>query len=640
MTGDSQFGFRLGEWLVYPHRNLLVGHAGEVHIEPKVMQVLESLAASAGDVVERERLLEDLWGGRAMSDEPLTRCIATLRRVLDDSAKDPRYIQTIPKRGYRIVCSVEPLERENDHAPAPPAGAVRRRFAYAAAITLVVIAAAYLADRFAATGGTDRHQAFVENSDSPPPPERSIAVLPFANLSPEPDNEYLSDGLAAELLNLLTEIPDLKVAARTSAFAFKGRDVDVTEIARQLRVAYILSGSVRQSRNRLRIAAQLVEASSGYHTWSNTWEREPGDIFEIQDEIAVAVVDSLRLRLLGEVPTVPRADPEAYALYLKSEHAANEKREPVIGEEESDRFDEVISLLMHAIAIDPDYAPAWALLAGIQLNQAEWAKSDRAAAYGRARASAERAFSLDRGETRAFNVLGGIDDLWTWDSGSAAKWFERSLRASPRSAGALTNISVLFGKVGLDGHPFVRAAYDLDPLHLGRSLNLALSYKTSGNDRSARQQLEIVRQTAPDAIRLRAFEALFAYLDGDFEAAERFAGEVNPPLRACALHGLGRVDDARAVLEEIRHTDTPHAWHVATVYACWNDIDNAFDWLERSYREHDPALRHLRHPMLENLRSDPRWEDLARRVGVSDADAASVRLILGDIDLDLDRDAR
>lgn len=633
MKGDTQTGFRLGEWRAYPRRNLLVGPSGKVHIEPKVMQVLERLAGSAGDVVEREQLLEDLWGGRAMSDEPLTRCIATLRRVLDDSAKDPRYIQTIPKRGYRLVCAVEPLKHRNGDAPARPGRTIRRRFFYAA-IGLVLVAVAYLAARPLPDDATELQQAAVEESTAPQPPEHSIAVLPFANLSPDPGNEYLSDGLAAELLNLLTEIPDLKVAARTSAFAFKGRDVDVTEIARQLRVAYILSGSVRQSGERLRISAQLIEASSGYHAWADTWERRPADIFDIQDEIAVAVVDSLRLSLLGEVPTIQRADPEAYALYLKGEHVANEKREPVLGEEEPDRFDQAISLLTHAIAIDPDYAPAWGLLAIMQVSLAEWAKTDRAAAYARARASAERAFSLDPNETRALNALGAIDDLWTWDSASAARWYRKSLQVNPRSPGALNNISVLFNKVGLDGHPFVRAAHDLDPLHLGRSLNLALSYKTSGRDRAARQQLEIVRQTGPNTVRLRAFEALFAYLDGDLEAAERFADGVNPQIRACVLHGLGRFEDARAVLEEIRSLNTPHAWPVANVYACWNDIDSAFDWLERAYQEHDPFLRHLRHPMLENLRADPRWEDLARRVGVSDADAEKVQRVLGDIDLD------
>jgi hypothetical protein len=191
-------------------------------------------------------------------------------------------------------------------------------------------------------------------------------------------------------------------------------------------------------------------------------------------------------------------------------------------------------------------------------------------------------------------------------------------------------------KVGLDGHPFIRAAHELDPLHLGRSLNLALSYKTSGRDRAASRQLEMVRQMAPDTVRLRAFEAMFAYLDGDFDTAERSADGINPPLRACALHGLGRFEDAQAVLEEVRRLDRPHAWEVANIHACWNDIDSAFEWLERAYQEHDPALRHLRHPMLANLRSDPRWEDLARRVGVSDADAASVRQILGSIDFDDD----
>jgi TolB-like protein/DNA-binding winged helix-turn-helix (wHTH) protein len=634
MKSNIQIGFRLGDWRAYPLRNVLVGPRGEVHVEPKAMQVLERLADNAGEVVERDRLLEELWGGRAMSDEPLTRCIAHLRRVLDDSARDPRYIQTIPKRGYRIVCSVEPLEQATDEEEPPSSGRpTSRRAFHAAVIALALVATAYLGYSFLADEGAEPPKLTAEGPLPSQPPEHSIAVLPFANLSPDAENEYLSDGLAAELLNLLTRIPDLKVAARTSAFAFKGRDIDATEIARQLRVAYILSGSVRQSGDRLRISTQLIDARDGYHVWSDTWERQLTDIFEIQDEIAVAVADALRLNLLGDVPTTTRADPEAYALFLKSEQIANERREPAIGEEEPDRYNRAISLLTHALAIDADYAPAWGLLAEMQLSLADWAKTDRAEAYARTRASAERAFSLDPNETRALNVLGGIDDLWNWDSESAARWFKKSLQVNPRSPQVLNHIYLLFEKVGLEGHPFLRAAYELDPLHLQRSLNLALSYKTSGRDHEARQQLEMVRQTGPNAVRLRAFEALFAYLDGDFEAAERFADGVNPPIRACALHGLGRLEDARAVLEEIRSLNTPRAYDVATVYACWNDTDNAFAWLERANEEHDPFLRRLRHPLLKNLRDDPRWEGLARSVGVSDEDARKVRRILGDINL-------
>lgn len=633
MKGDIQIGFRLGDWRAYPLRNLLVGSAGEIHIEPKVMQVLEYLANNAGEVVEREQLLEDLWNGRAMSDEPLTRCIATLRRVLDDSAKEPRYIQTIPKRGYRIVCAVHPLEQATGAAPmSSSGGATRRRALYATAVGFALAMAAYVAYHLVDRATTESPRVAVEGALPSQPPVRSIAVLPFANLSPEPDNAYLSDGLAAELLNLLTEIPDLKVAARTSAFAFKGKDVDAREIARQLHVAYILSGSIRQSGERLRISAQLIEAGDGYHVWSNTWERHFADIFEIQDEIAVAVVDSLRLALLDDVPTTERADPEAYALYLKSENVTYAKREPVIGEEESDRFERAVSLLTHAIAIDPDYAPAWGLLASIRLNQAQWAKSNHEEAYARAKASALRALSLNPNETRALVVLGNVDQLWTWDSQSAARWYKKALTATPHHPGALNSIYVLFEQIGLDGHPYLREAYDRDPLNLTRSLNLALSYRRMGRLDAAREQLEKVRQTAPDTVRLRAFEALFAYLDGDFEEAAQLAEEVNAPLRACALHGLGRFEESQAELEKIRNLDSPPAWDVASAYACWNDKDNSFAWLERAYEGHDPFLRYIRHPTLENIRGDPRWEDLARRVGVSDQDAEKVRVIIGEMD--------
>jgi TolB-like protein/DNA-binding winged helix-turn-helix (wHTH) protein len=360
MRDELRNGFRFGRWQAFPMRNLLASPAGETRIEPKVMQVLTLLAAAAPEVVERSRLLDEIWAGRAMSDEPLTRCIATLRRVLEDSAKDPQYIQTVPKLGYRLVSPVEALNPQ----PAGHAAPLTRRnlrlgIGIAVAITVVVAATAMFL-LAVDNNSLDHVQVQVDGAQVREAPVNSIAVLPFANLSPDPDNEYLSDGLAAELLNHLSRIPDLKVAARTSAFSFKDQNVSATEIATKLRVAHILMGSVRKSGNRLRISAQLVDASDGYQVWTNTWEREFTDVFDLQDEIASAVVGSLRLQLADGLPTVGRANPEAYALFLKAREMVNE---PELGGEPASQFDPALMLITQSIAIDPDYAPTWGALA-------------------------------------------------------------------------------------------------------------------------------------------------------------------------------------------------------------------------------------------------------------------------------------
>lgn len=631
-NGDIRTGFRLGDWQAYPLRNLLVGPAGEVHVEPKVMQLLECLAASSGEVVERDRLLDELWGGRAVSDEPLTRCIATLRRVLDDSPKDPAYVQTIPKRGYRLVCPVEPLLPATQEPAAGPAGTSIRRRLVAVSVSVLALAAAYTGYQALRDDAADAPQVTVDAAMPAAPPVHSIAVLPFANLSPDPDNEYLSDGLAAELLDRLTAIPELRVAARTSAFAFKGKDTDVAEIARQLRVAHVLAGSVRQSGDRLRISVQLVEADGGYHAWSETWERPFTDIFEIQDEVAAAVVDSLRVELLSDISTAERADPDAYKLYLQGKEAYVAGVEPDIGGRDPTRQEEALSLVTHSLAIDPDYAPAWSLLAAIRYNQALWMATDPAETFDGAKAAAERALRLDPGERSALTILAALGIFRDRDYESAARWFRQALDVSPGHPETLERIAVMYTWLDRAPPAFVRDAARLDPLNAQPLLNEALGSWRAGRFEEARGRLEDARRLSPDAIRLHVFEALFAFHEGNFEEAASLAAELNPQIHLCALHRLGRHEEAEAGLDAIRSSETRSAFAVANVYACWGDKDAAFDWLQRADEEGDWALAWIRDAQLfEKLHDDPRWEAMLRRVGVSDDVVERVdRIIRGD----------
>ncbi|NNC78168.1 MAG: hypothetical protein HKN77_09420 [Woeseiaceae bacterium] len=626
MIDSKQTGFKVGEWHAFPLRNVLDGPSGEVHLEPKVMQVLESLARHAGEVVERDNLLDELWGGRAQSDEPLTRCIATLRRILGDSAKDPEYIQTIPKRGYRLICPVESVTPGTEKAMPQQPGRLVRMVGIAFATVVAVALTAYLAIQNFRPESTLPTVA-VESASTKARPVRSIAVLPFANLSAAAENEYLSDGLATELTSLLTTIPDLNVAARTSAFTFKGKDADITEIAEQLRVVHVLSGSVRQSGNRLRITAELVDASDGYHVWSDSWERELADIFDIQDEIAKAVSDALRLEVRGGSPLVHRATPEAYSYYLQSKSAYYEEREPDIGDLDSDRHSRALSLITHALAIDPEFAPAWTQLATVQFNQAIWTTSEQAEAFKRAEQSANRALELDPAQANALAVLGYIADTWHWDSVQAATYYKRALAAAPESASLRNSISILFGRFGRaeDALRYLQEAFDRDPLNTGLSLNLALSYWYVRDFGAARAQLQRVKEKAPNAVRLRVFEGLFAYYEGNYNlAADLFEGQ-NPALYACSLHKQGRVDEAIGVLDELLADNPVGANAVATVHACRNDKNAALEWLDRAFENHEPGLRWVRsHAYFEFLHDDPRWESLLQNAGVSDDHAQKV----------------
>jgi len=269
---ELEAGFTVGKWRVLPHRNTISRDGEEKHLENRLMRTLLFLAEQEGNTVTREHFFESVWQGRVVNEEALSRAISLLRTALEDHAHAPEYIQTIPGVGYRLIAQVV---RNNHASPSPsPARQVH---------------------------------------------DNSIAVLPFVNLSKDPDNEYFSDGLTEELLNLLAGIDELKVAARTSSFYYKDKldDIQFAEVARQLDVAHILEGSVRRSGNKIRITAQLIKASDGFHMWSETYDRELDDIFAIQDGIAAAVTEQLRITLLGESPHSKVINTESWELAQK-----------------------------------------------------------------------------------------------------------------------------------------------------------------------------------------------------------------------------------------------------------------------------------------------------------------------------------
>ena len=337
--------FQLGEFRIDPSTGEVQGPSGRQTLDRKVMDVFVELARHAGQVVPREDLLARLWPRVVVTDEVLTRCIYELRRQLALAGGDERYkdlIETMPKRGYRlngeVTFSAVPNARTTQPRPKwfyPALAAIA-----AALVALLVV----LGQRFAG--------APADSASAPAAAAlNSIAVLPFADMSAEKNQEYMADGMAEELLNLLAQVPDLKVIARTSSFAFKGQNVDISEIAKRLNVAHVLEGSVRTSGNRLRITAQLVRAADSTHLWSNTYDRPLDDIFAVQDEIAKAVVSELKIKLLGAAPKAKAREPEAYALFLKARD---------IGEQHTPlAYEQSISLYRQALELDPGYAEAW-----------------------------------------------------------------------------------------------------------------------------------------------------------------------------------------------------------------------------------------------------------------------------------------
>jgi TolB-like protein len=447
--------------------------------------------------------------------------------------------------------------------------------------------------------------------------DKSIAVLPFVDMSEKKDQEYFSDGLAEQVLDLLSRIPELRVVARTSAFSFKGKADDIPTIAHKLLVANVLEGSVRKDGNRLRITAQLVRADNGYHMWSETYDRKLDDIFKIQDEIAAAVVQALKVSLLqGSRPTAVRTqNTEAYELYLKARslgyHASSEAD-----------FQKQVEYFQKAVKLDPRFAPAWAFLSGalgaLALNFPFHSQD-----WDAARNAAKTALALDPKLSEAHVAMASILSWRDWNWAEAEEQVQRALLLDPNNAGALGLAGSLASTMGNfdKAIEFSQKSLDLDPLSAGVYYNLARLSLRTGNLADTFSSLRKALALNPGE-RFAHLTAGLALLEkGDAAAAltemELESDDTNRQYgRAVAYYALKRTPDADSTLAEYeKKYAADDSYGIAGVHAYRGEIDDAFKWLDRAYRQRDAGCADVTiDPLLKNLRSDPRYKEFLRKM--------------------------
>ena len=450
------------------------------------------------------------------------------------------------------------------------------------------------------------------------PADNSIAVLPFVNMSDDGANEYFSDGLSEELLNLLAKIPELKVAARTSSFQFKGKTGDIDTIASQLKVAHVLEGSVRKAGNQVRITAQLIKADDGYHLWSETYDRTLENIFVVQDEIAAAVVDALKVTLLGEAtPVVKEANPEAYALFLQGRYWHNQ-----LSKENAVKS---VDAYQRAIDIDPDYAPAWAGLAMTTLHQAGQSWVDLEAGVAKAYEAARHSVKLDPELALGWVSLSLIQSNYQWKWTDSNESLQTALKLEPNASYVLTAAGLLEKSLGrLDKSvAHARQASALDPLNQRALEALAGRLEAAGLLREAEEIARHLYVLNPDYAGAHTTIAWILLRQGKAEQAlaeaekdtDDFWGTL---LIQLSLYSLGRhaeADAKQAYLIEKFHTFG--AYQIAESYAWQNKPDEAFKWLDKAYEQHDPGMGSLlTDQTLLNLHSDPRWTQILEMVGL------------------------
>jgi TolB-like protein/Tfp pilus assembly protein PilF len=444
----------------------------------------------------------------------------------------------------------------------------------------------------------------------------TIAVLPFVNMSDDADQEYFSDGLSEELLNLLAKIPELQVTSRTSAFSFKGKDFTIADVGRQLNVDHVLEGSVRSSGDTIRVTAQLIEVATDAHKWSDTWDRKFEDVFVIQDEIATNVVNALKVQLLDEIPKAIETTPEAYELYLQGSFFASQGNGP------SNRQAE--ALLKQALEIDPEYVPAWLTLASNYFRSSAMGVRPASEAGPLVREATERVLQLDGDNIEAHYRLARIAQVYDHKFDEATKEFEIIRRLAPdhilayRMAAGMASMNGDWEEVIQN----VEKAHELDPL-AGTKLLFARAYYKAGRLNEALQLYEERARLRPFATRSFSNWARILLQEGDYDGALALLENENADGhqvtgRVLVYQAMAYTQRAREPLEI--HIALGERWtfELAEAHAWLGDHDKAFEWLHRAVDRSDQSLQSiLVSPFLESIRDDPRFDEVLERLGLT-----------------------
>jgi len=508
----------------------------------------------------------------------------------------------------------EGLKRDNAQPGSAVAPGPSARRLDALIVILIVLAIGLFAfDRFRAPGeqvtpGRADNSAAAVAPDVRP----AIAVLPFADMSPDKDQEYMSDGIAEEVLNLLAKIPELRVISRSSAFSFKGKDADIPTVAQQLHVGYVLEGSVRKSGDRLRITAQLIDSGTDTHLWSETYDRELRDVFAVQDEIAGAVVTALKISLLGESPRSQVVDEQAYTLALQARYYWNRRIEGDL--------QRALDLYQRALAISPGYSEAWSGVSAAYAVQALNREIPYAEGLQQARLAAEKALELDPGSPDA-HVRMGQALYRAGQQEAAVSEYQKALELDPSNSLATGVLALHLRNVGhLDeAISLFHKVLESDPLWVVGVGNLAALLSQAGRLAEAEAALIRLQEISPGSD-LREDFALIRYQQGRLdEAAELLEsiGKDGPHriLLAVVYYALGRQPEADAELASLRENPRVGDMDLARVYAGRGEADLAFQHLERAAQKLGGRYgRITADPLLRLLQNDPRYEALLERI--------------------------
>ena len=591
--------------------------------------VVERTLAGEGDQLKEYRIGVEVFGRPASYDpriDPVVRVEARRLRARlaqyyeKEGLREPIRID-IPKGGYAPVFAAVPAPEVSriDTSPGEANGSSRhflrvllRHWNVSTAVLLFVVLVI-------AAGAFYRRRSRFPSTSGPP----SVAVLPFLNLTGNPDNEYLSDGLTDELTSSIANTPGLRVVARTSAFKFKGKSEDVREIGKQLNVSSILEGSIQAKEDRLRITAQLIRTSDGSHVWSETYERPFRDSFALEDEISHALSAALRIRLSGEAESHAKGhnvDPVAHEFYLRGQYMAQRLS--------WDDVKRAMNYFNQAIDHDPLYAEAYAALAAGYAVQGANAWAEPAEVYPKARAAAQRAIELEPNQPDAHAILANITFFYDWDFPDAEREFKRAIELNPNSARAHQWYGILlyYSQRFDEAREQFRQAKEVNPLAIQIDLTMVMLYEAQRRYDTAieldRKILGEHDHSTPRALLGLLYADKKQYKEAIEEGQRAVALAGKDPDMTLVLANLyaqsGQRDQALAIMNEVLSKSALiPPFTVAGVYAELGDKEKMYQWLDKGLEQRSPAMLKLDiSEVFAPYRSEPRFQEILRKTGL------------------------
>jgi TolB-like protein/DNA-binding winged helix-turn-helix (wHTH) protein/Flp pilus assembly protein TadD len=613
-------------------------HGLRVRLQEQPFQVLAMLLERSGEVVTREELQKKLWPADTFVDfdHGLNKVINKIRETLSDSAENPRFVETVARRGYRFLVEVKVADPTPVHKPdlatqpratretgdrpdLPGEPAIPKHLLPSLAWKTLVSVLLLLAVSVAAWK--------LHSRNIPSPVIRSLAVLPLESLSSDASQDYFADGMTDELISNLGQISALRVISRTSVMAYKHASKPLPQIARELNVDAVVEGTVLRSGDQVRITAQLIEASSDKHLWSQSYQGELRDTLALQSQVARAIADQIRINLnpheQAALKTVKIVSPEAYESYLKGRYFWNKRT--------ADGLKVGLAYFNQAIEEDPTYARAYSGLADTYALLGDWqyAVMTPKEALPKARAAAVRALELDSALGEAHNSLAFCLDGYDWNFEPAGEEFRRAIELNPGYATAhhwyAWHLSLL-GRYE-EAIAEMRKAKNLDPLSLIINADLAeLLVIAHHYDESILESRKTIEMDPNFALAHNQLGQAYLQKEMHDEAIAEMQKAVqlsggSPTIianLARAYVASGRGIEAEKLLKELKKRSTPtysHASEIAVVYAALGDKDQAMNWLEKGYEERfNPGV--LLRPAFDPLRSDARFENLVHRIGL------------------------